>query len=148
MSVDIKEIVSFIGNSAKLDEYAANYIWGVQPDGSYQMIGEVRGYGAIQNLFLDKSGKCDFAKADAFQDALGRFIADAITEKIQRLQQPEPQLYQTTCSCDSPVNGGYQVCRLCGGRIETDPAPQERRCFNCGTLLEKEELFCGICRRQ
>jgi hypothetical protein len=48
------------------------------------MIGEVRGYGAIQNLFIQPNGSVDFKKVDAFQDDLGRFIAEAINEKIIR----------------------------------------------------------------
>jgi hypothetical protein len=74
---------SFIGKRAKFDEYQSGYIWGVQQNGGLQPIAEVRGYGAIQKLFLTEKG-CDFEKADKFQDDLGRFIADAINEKLER----------------------------------------------------------------
>lgn len=130
MSVEIKDIVSFIGTSAKLDEYGAGYIWGTQPDGSLQMIAGVRGYGAIQNLFVDTAhgGKVDIDKANAFQDAMGRFIAEAITEKIQRLVHENssapsvypdtPSIYQRSCDCKAPSKVGTSaVCGLCGGRI-------------------------------
>jgi len=67
----------FIGTHVKYDSYGG-YIWGVQPDNSVQMIGEVRGYGAIQHLFKDT------VSADKFQDELGQFIVDAINEKLAR----------------------------------------------------------------
>ena len=84
MSVDKKDIIEFIGKEAKFDEYSTGYIWGVREDGELQMIGEVRGYGAIQNLFKTDNGLVDFDKANEFQDAVGKFIAEAITEKIER----------------------------------------------------------------
>ena len=77
------KVIDFIGESSQFDEFGSGYIWGIDSDGCQQMIAEVRGYGAIQNLFMDKKGKCDFEKADQFQDELGRFIAEAITEKIK-----------------------------------------------------------------
>ncbi len=47
-----------------------------------QVVADVRAWGAIQNLFMDKNGKVDFDKASSFQDELGQFIADAISEKL------------------------------------------------------------------
>lgn len=58
------------------DEYGT-YLWSKQDDGS-QMIGEVRGWGRFQNEFKTQE------EAAKFQDEIGRFIADAINEKIQR----------------------------------------------------------------
>ena len=84
MKTDIKDIINFIGESVRFDDFGGGYFWGKQPDGGEQMIAEVRGYGAIQNLFLSKNKGCDFDKADQFQDDLGKFIAEAITEKIER----------------------------------------------------------------
>lgn len=54
---------------------------GIQLIGNVQDLPEmvsVRGWGAIQNLFKDQK------EAEAFQDAIGKFMADAINEKIQR----------------------------------------------------------------
>lgn len=59
------------------DKYG-QYLWSKDSTGGSQMIGEVRGWGALQNKFEDLD------KASAFQDEVGRFIADAINEKIQR----------------------------------------------------------------
>lgn len=84
MKTDVKDIVAFIGKEVRFDDFGGGYVWGKQPNDGEQMIAEVRGHGAIQNLFMDKKGGCDFEKADQFQDDLGRFIAEAITEKINR----------------------------------------------------------------
>lgn len=59
------------------DEYE-QYLWSKDSDGGSQMVGEVRGWGALQQEFKTE------AEAGAFQDEVGRFIADAINEKIQR----------------------------------------------------------------
>jgi hypothetical protein len=69
------ELKDFIG-TAKFDEHGGGYIWGVDKNGGHQMIAEVRGWGAIQNLFKTEQ------EAAEFQDNLGRFIADAINEKL------------------------------------------------------------------
>ena len=74
----------FLNGKVKFDEHKAGYFWVQYEDDTLQMIGEVRGYGAIQNLFIQPNGSVDFNKVDAFQDELGKFIADAINEKIER----------------------------------------------------------------
>jgi hypothetical protein len=54
-------------------------LWSKQDvDGGSQMIGEVRGWGALQNEFKTEE------EAATFQDEVGKFIAAAINEKIQR----------------------------------------------------------------
>jgi hypothetical protein len=87
----LNEIKKFIGH-AKYDEWGGGYIWGFDDDMSAQMIGQInqpeeikvnevlsiRGWGAIQNMFPS------ITDAEQFQDELGRFIADAINEKLQR----------------------------------------------------------------
>ena len=55
------------------------YLWSKQDaDGGSQMIGEVRGWGALQNEFRTVE------EAATFQDEVGKFIAEAINEKVQR----------------------------------------------------------------
>jgi len=78
----MEDLKDFIGTKVTYDEFGGTYLWGVDKDGGNQMIGEVRGYGAIQNLFKNKKGEVDFDKANDFQDRLGKFIAEAITEKL------------------------------------------------------------------
>ena len=54
------------------------YIWSKQDaDGGSQMIGEVRGWGALQHEFETEDD------AALFQDEVGKFIAQAINEKIE-----------------------------------------------------------------
>jgi hypothetical protein len=53
------------------------YLWAKHDDGN-QLIGEVRGWGALQNEFKTE------IEAAVFQDEVGKFIAEAINEKIQR----------------------------------------------------------------
>ncbi len=53
-------------------------------DGGHQMIAELRGWGAIQNMFKNKDGSINFEGAEKFQDNLGEFIAEAINEKLMR----------------------------------------------------------------
>jgi hypothetical protein len=90
-----KEIKNFIG-VAKYDEWGGGYIWGNNPKGnemiaqvnefpdkSYEVVNEVlsiRGWGAIQNMFPN------ITNAEEFQNELGKFIADAINEKLKQLE--------------------------------------------------------------
>lgn len=63
------------------------YLWSKQSeDGGSQMIGEVRGWGALQNIFANE------VEAAAFQDEVGKFIADAINEKVARLKAENKNL--------------------------------------------------------
>ena len=59
------------------DDYG-QYLWSKDSDGGNQMVGEVRGWGALQQEFKTES------EAEAFQDEIGKFIAEAINEKVKR----------------------------------------------------------------
>ncbi len=72
------EIKDFITGKVTYDEHG-QYFWVVDPKGGMQMLGELRGWGHIQNMFNDDQGA-----AGAFQDQLGQFVADAINEKMER----------------------------------------------------------------
>lgn len=76
-------ISEFIGEKAFYDR-GALMIFGVRADGGTQLLADVRGWGAIQNLFKLPNGSFDGQKASEFQDALGEWLAEAINEKIQR----------------------------------------------------------------
>lgn len=76
------EVMKFIGIKVKYDNYG-QYLWGVNKEGEQQMIAELRGFGAIQNLFKDKSGKVDMDKAAKFQDSVGEWIAKTITDNLK-----------------------------------------------------------------
>jgi hypothetical protein len=58
-------------------DQCGQYLWAKHDDGN-QLIGEVRGWGALQNEFKTE------IEAEVFQDEVGKFIAEAINEKIQR----------------------------------------------------------------
>ena len=59
------------------DEFGT-HIWNKDKEGDIQKVADIRGWGAIQNLFKTQK------EAEEFQDEVGKFIADAINEKIQR----------------------------------------------------------------
>lgn len=86
-----KAIRKFIGKKVRFDEYGGGYIWGDHPGEGEQMIAQVedpaeakelqlsiRGWGAIQHLFATAK------EAGEFQDDLGKWIAEAINEKLER----------------------------------------------------------------
>jgi len=53
------------------------HLWSKHSDGN-QLIGQVRGWGALQHEFETEN------EAEEFQDKVGKFIADAINEKVKR----------------------------------------------------------------
>lgn len=75
-------IKDFIGKATY--DNCGQFIWGVGDDGEHQKLADLRGWGAIQNLFKTKDGKVDTDEAARFQDELGKWIVDAINEKIER----------------------------------------------------------------
>ena len=81
MTAKDKEIRDYIGDSVYYDEDGI-MIWGEQKNGELQRLADVRGWGAIQQLF--NNGKViESEKAAKFQDNLGKWLADAINEKLQ-----------------------------------------------------------------
>jgi hypothetical protein len=50
------------------------------------MLGEMRGYGCIMNMFKDEKGEIDDDAANNYQDKVGEWIAEAINEKMEREQ--------------------------------------------------------------
>jgi len=73
-------ILSFLGEKITYDKIG-QYIWAVDKEGGHQKLADLRGWGAIQNLFKNKDGSVNFDLAAQFQDELGNWIAEAITEK-------------------------------------------------------------------
>ncbi len=70
-------IQEFIGKSVRYD-IESQQIYNNDND---QLLLDVRGWGAIQNLF--EKGLIDTKKASDFQDEIGQFISDAINEKLK-----------------------------------------------------------------
>jgi hypothetical protein len=80
------KIKDFIGVKAKYDE-EGQLIWGVDENGRLQHLADIRAWGAIQNLFINKDKSIDLDAASNFQDEFGEWIVEAINEKLEREQQ-------------------------------------------------------------
>ena len=73
-----KEIIDFIGSANYQGDDLGTYIWANRPDGIRELILIVCGYNSDTE---EKEGK---EVAELFQDEIGKFIAEAINEKINR----------------------------------------------------------------
>ena len=78
------EVREFINGKVEYDENGGQYFWINEPDGSQQMLAMMRGWGHIQHMFDDKKGKMDLNAAGEFQDKVGKWVAEAINEKLER----------------------------------------------------------------
>jgi hypothetical protein len=74
------------------DEWGT-HIWNEEKDGGSQLVVDIRGWGRIQNEFKtpkeDNEPDIEYRRrttqaAAKFQDEVGKFIVDAIKEKIER----------------------------------------------------------------
>lgn len=80
------KVTDFITGKVEYDKFGGQYFWIKEPNGGSQMLAEMRGYGAIQNLKKGK-GAIDTLtvnEANDFQDMVGNWIAEAINEKLER----------------------------------------------------------------
>jgi hypothetical protein len=80
------KVEDFIGEKVIYHVEGQN-IYGINNKGELQNIADVRGWGAIQNLFKNKDGSIRNNEAESFKDELGQFIADAINEKLEKLKK-------------------------------------------------------------
>lgn len=72
-------IAEYIGDNLYYDKNSAQILSGGEGTNTdFRMIADVRGWGALTNIFKDEG------KAVEFQDQLGQFIADAINEKLRK----------------------------------------------------------------
>jgi hypothetical protein len=72
------QIIDFIGSANYQGDDLGTYIWGNREDGTREIIAVVYGY---QTEIEENEG---IKQAEHFQDELGKFIAEAINEKIKR----------------------------------------------------------------
>ncbi|HRH53311.1 MAG TPA: hypothetical protein PLN38_08310 [Chitinophagales bacterium] len=79
------DVTDFINGEVSYDR-EGQYFWVHGRSNGIQMLAELRGWGAIQNMFV-KSGKINMEQSALFQDEIGEFIAVAINEKIEREKQ-------------------------------------------------------------
>ena len=77
------DVKKFITGRVKYDN-EGQYFWIVDEKDGHQMLAELRGWGGIQNMFTEIDGKINLHKAARFQDYVGKFIQDAINEKLER----------------------------------------------------------------
>ena len=78
----IIKVTDFIKGKVSYDKFGGQCFWINLPTGGCQMLAEMRGYGAIQQLFKDKEGLVNTQLAGEFQDEIGDWIAEAINEKL------------------------------------------------------------------
>ena len=76
------EVKDFITSKVWFDDYGG-YFWFRSKENGDQMVAEVRGWGNIQNQFET------IEEAKQFQYKLGKFIADAINEKLETCKNCE-----------------------------------------------------------
>lgn len=72
-------------------------IFSIRENGHCQPIVDLRGFGAIQNLFKDNSGKVNYDAACEFQDSVGEHIKAAI-ESYERLVKENEELDKAALS--------------------------------------------------
>ncbi len=72
-----EEIKQYMNGPVTFDEGSGMFF-----SGDRNMIAQVRGWGHIQNMFK-KGNDYDLDAAAKFQDEIGRWIADAINEKLK-----------------------------------------------------------------
>jgi erythromycin esterase-like protein len=73
-----KEIIDFIGTANYQGDDLGTYMWANRTDGTRELISVIYGYNADTEKNKGKE------QAELFQDELGKFIAEAINEKIKR----------------------------------------------------------------
>lgn len=81
-----KEIIDFIGTANYQGDDLGTYMWANRTDGTRELIAVIHGYNADTEKNEGKE------KAELFQDGLGKFIAEAINEKIKRDKLINPKL--------------------------------------------------------
>jgi len=79
------KVTDFIKGKAIYDNEAQK-IFSVDNNGKMQIIADVRGWGAIQNMFMPKGKPFDSEGAEKFQDVVGEWLRDAINEKLERVE--------------------------------------------------------------
>jgi hypothetical protein len=78
-----KKITDFIDGKITYDKFGQK-LWINNPKYGSQMLADLRGWGAIQNMFKGKGETIDTDAAGKFQDEVGEWIAEAINEKLER----------------------------------------------------------------
>jgi hypothetical protein len=80
LSKNLAKSLQFWLSNVFYDEHGTQ-IFNKYADGKIQLIADIRGWGRLQNEFENISEAADF------QDEVGRFITEAIREKMETLNQ-------------------------------------------------------------
>jgi hypothetical protein len=112
----------YLGEKVKYDDHG-QLIWAVDKDGGLQRVADLRGWGAIQNLFKKKDGFIDEDAAAKYQDSIGAWIVDAINEKLERERKQDQQEKQPAIEKLKELTGndlkGYTKMYLTVGRLRS-----------------------------
>lgn len=86
------------------------YLWIRGAEDELQMLGEIRGWGRIQNMFKNPDGTINQQAAADFQDGIGHFVANAVNTALESLGEEEVE----SCEHDWTTSGLYsRFCRKC-----------------------------------
>lgn len=79
-------VQDFINGTVTYDPHGSQYFWINEPQGGVQMLAEMRGYGCLQNMAIKTGAKGEeiMNVANAMQDKIGNWVAEAINEKLAR----------------------------------------------------------------
>jgi hypothetical protein len=83
-----QKIIEFLGVRVEYDK-EGQFIWCIDKNEGHQKLADLRGWGAIQNLFINKDQSIDLDAAANFQDELGLWIVDAINDKLKQTHDKE-----------------------------------------------------------
>ena len=76
-------LLEFLKGNVKYDKFCQE-LYLVQENGDLQRIADLRAWEAIRYLFKRDNGSYDTEMSANFHDELGKFIADAVNEKLER----------------------------------------------------------------
>jgi hypothetical protein len=100
-------VEEFLGCGIAYD-FDGQILWAINSKGELQHLADLRAWGAIQNLFIDKKGQVDIRKAELFQDELGRHVASLLTKAMKEPAQEDQKILwdEARARCNSVVEGG------------------------------------------
>jgi hypothetical protein len=75
------DLRKYIDGKFKYDSIG-QYVWIVDKTGGHQKFADLRGWGAIQNLFKKKNGEIDLKAAEEFQDKVGEWLVSVLNNSL------------------------------------------------------------------
>jgi uncharacterized protein YqgQ len=133
-------IKDFINGPVTYDDYG-QYLWINTPKDGTQMLGEIRGWGHIQYMFKDQK------ESQKFQDEVGKFVADAVNEKMNAASTISLLQEQLRLSEENnkvlleklkKYEGDKRKCPKCNSEKIIMFTSDDDICQNCGKILPVE----------